>query len=37
MIDTGPKRRQTTLEMIASETFAPCPVMEAQGSVLANT
>ncbi|MCP3822435.1 serine hydroxymethyltransferase [Streptomyces sp. A3M-1-3] len=29
-------RQQTTLEMIASENFAPAAVMEAQGSVLTN-
>src|SRR5688572_31447677 len=29
-------RQQTTLEMIASENFAPVSVMEAQGSVLTN-
>src|SRR5687768_11672303 len=29
-------RQQTTLEMIASENFAPQAVMEAQGSVLTN-
>lgn len=29
-------RQQTTLEMIASENFAPMAVMEAQGSVLTN-
>src|SRR3712207_4093404 len=29
-------RQQTTLEMIASENFAPISVMEAQGSVLTN-
>src|SRR3712207_5470462 len=29
-------RQQTTLEMIASENFAPLSVMEAQGSVLTN-
>src|SRR5688572_32534897 len=29
-------RQQTTLEMIASENFAPRAVMEAQGSVLTN-
>jgi hypothetical protein len=37
MIDTELKRRHTTPEMIASENFAPCAVMEAQGSVLTNT
>ncbi|MFC5728906.1 serine hydroxymethyltransferase [Nocardioides vastitatis] len=30
------RRQQTTLEMIASENFAPLAVMEAQGSVLTN-
>jgi glycine hydroxymethyltransferase len=30
------RRQQTTLEMIASENFAPVAVMEAQGSVLTN-
>src|SRR5204862_6675176 len=29
-------RQQTTLEMIASENFAPAAVLEAQGSVLTN-
>ncbi|MCE7048551.1 serine hydroxymethyltransferase, partial [Streptomyces purpurascens] len=29
-------RQQSTLEMIASENFAPVAVMEAQGSVLTN-
>ncbi|MEU7276267.1 serine hydroxymethyltransferase, partial [Streptomyces asiaticus] len=29
-------RQQSTLEMIASENFAPSAVMEAQGSVLTN-
>jgi glycine hydroxymethyltransferase len=30
------RRQQETLEMIASENFAPIAVMEAQGSVLTN-
>ena len=30
------RRQQATLEMIASENFAPAAVMEAQGSVLTN-
>ena len=30
------KRQQSTLEMIASENFAPAGAMEAQGSVLTN-
>jgi hypothetical protein len=30
MIDAEPKRRQTTLEMITSENFAPCAVTAAQ-------
>ena len=30
------ERQQSTLEMIASENFAPVAVMEAQGSVLTN-
>ncbi|MEU2288135.1 serine hydroxymethyltransferase [Streptomyces sp. NPDC013178] len=30
------RRQQSTLEMIASENFAPAAVMEAQGSVLTN-
>ncbi|MET9866749.1 serine hydroxymethyltransferase, partial [Streptomyces sp. NPDC006386] len=29
-------RQQSTLEMIASENFAPAAVLEAQGSVLTN-
>ena len=29
-------RQQSTLELIASENFAPVAVMEAQGSVLTN-
>ncbi|KHL00948.1 serine hydroxymethyltransferase [Sinomonas humi] len=35
-IDEELKRQQGTLEMIASENFAPTAVMEAQGSVLTN-
>ncbi|MEU6134813.1 serine hydroxymethyltransferase [Nocardioides sp. NPDC047086] len=35
-IDAELRRQQTTLEMIASENFAPAAVMEAQGSVLTN-
>ncbi|MFI5624792.1 serine hydroxymethyltransferase [Nocardioides sp. NPDC051685] len=35
-IDAELSRQQTTLEMIASENFAPAAVMEAQGSVLTN-
>jgi glycine hydroxymethyltransferase len=35
-IDAELNRQQTTLEMIASENFAPAAVMEAQGSVLTN-
>jgi glycine hydroxymethyltransferase len=35
-IDEELKRQQSTLEMIASENFAPSAVMEAQGSVLTN-
>ncbi len=35
-IDRELLRQQTTLEMIASENFAPRSVMEAQGSVLTN-
>src|SRR5687768_16372983 len=30
------RRQETTLEMIASENFAPLAVMQAQGSVLTN-
>ncbi|MEX0427366.1 serine hydroxymethyltransferase [Nocardioides sp. DS6] len=36
MIDAELSRQQQTLEMIASENFAPTAVMEAQGSVLTN-
>ena len=35
-IDRELERQQSTLEMIASENFAPTAVMEAQGSVLTN-
>jgi glycine hydroxymethyltransferase len=35
-IDRELERQQTTLEMIASENFAPRAVMQAQGSVLTN-
>ncbi|NYV73874.1 serine hydroxymethyltransferase [Streptomyces sp. UH6] len=35
-IDAELTRQQSTLEMIASENFAPVAVMEAQGSVLTN-
>ncbi len=35
-IDRELVRQQSTLEMIASENFAPSAVMEAQGSVLTN-
>ncbi|MDD1477781.1 serine hydroxymethyltransferase [Arthrobacter sp. H16F315] len=35
-IDHELERQQSTLEMIASENFAPASVMEAQGSVLTN-
>jgi glycine hydroxymethyltransferase len=35
-IDAELARQQSTLEMIASENFAPLAVMEAQGSVLTN-
>ncbi|MDV6011288.1 serine hydroxymethyltransferase [Haloechinothrix sp. LS1_15] len=35
-IDAELTRQQTTLEMIASENFAPVGVLEAQGSVLTN-
>jgi hypothetical protein len=35
-VDAELHRRQSTLEMIASENFAPAPVTEAQGSVLTN-
>ena len=35
-IDAELRRQQSTLEMIASENFAPVAVMEAQGSVLTN-
>ena len=35
-LDAELRRQQSTLEMIASENFAPTAVMEAQGSVLTN-
>jgi len=35
-VDDELRRQQRTLEMIASENFAPVAVMEAQGSVLTN-
>ncbi|MDR3079384.1 MAG: serine hydroxymethyltransferase, partial [Streptomyces sp.] len=35
-VDAELQRQQSTLEMIASENFAPVAVMEAQGSVLTN-
>src|SRR4051794_41357491 len=35
-VDAELDRQQSTLEMIASENFAPLAVMEAQGSVLTN-
>ncbi|GEO91180.1 serine hydroxymethyltransferase [Kocuria flava] len=35
-VDAELRRQQSTLEMIASENFAPSAVMEAQGSVLTN-
>jgi glycine hydroxymethyltransferase len=35
-LDAELERQQSTLEMIASENFAPLAVMEAQGSVLTN-
>jgi glycine hydroxymethyltransferase len=35
-IDAERRRQETTLEMIASENFAPLAVMQAQGSVLTN-
>jgi len=36
LLDAELKRQQTTLEMIASENFAPVASLEAQGSVLTN-
>ncbi len=36
LIDAELDRQQTTLEMIASENFAPVAALEAQGSVLTN-
>jgi glycine hydroxymethyltransferase len=35
-VDAELRRQQSTLEMIASENFAPVAVMQAQGSVLTN-
>ncbi|MFF1397717.1 serine hydroxymethyltransferase [Streptomyces sp. NPDC058287] len=35
-VDAELHRQQSTLEMIASENFAPAAVMEAQGSILTN-
>uniref|UniRef100_UPI001C27DD2C aminotransferase class I/II-fold pyridoxal phosphate-dependent enzyme n=1 Tax=Streptomyces sp. AC550_RSS872 TaxID=2823689 RepID=UPI001C27DD2C len=35
-VDAELERQQSTLEMIASENFAPVAVLEAQGSVLTN-
>ncbi len=35
-VDAELRRQQTTLEMIASENFAPVAVLQAQGSVLTN-
>jgi glycine hydroxymethyltransferase len=35
-VDAELRRQETTLEMIASENFAPVAVMQAQGSVLTN-
>ncbi|MPZ01090.1 MAG: serine hydroxymethyltransferase, partial [Actinophytocola sp.] len=35
-VDAELRRQQSTLEMIASENFAPVGVLEAQGSVLTN-
>nr|WP_190868294.1 serine hydroxymethyltransferase [Actinomadura sp. RB99] len=35
-VDAELRRQQSTLEMIASENFAPVSVLEAQGSVLTN-
>ena len=37
VLDQELGRQRGTLEMIASENFAPRAVMEAQGSVLTNT
>ncbi|MCB1255437.1 MAG: serine hydroxymethyltransferase, partial [Austwickia sp.] len=35
-LDAERDRQETTLEMIASENFAPVAVMQAQGSVATN-
>src|SRR5688572_12056228 len=36
LLDAELRRQQSTLEMIASENFAPVASLEAQGSVLTN-